>query len=96
MPRRATYRVQLRAEFGFAEAASQADDVVAFTRGEPACVLSLVQRRSLRRRGNWANTAIVLPVGRWQNLCDGGELCGEVCVADLLGQFPVALLERSG
>ncbi len=72
-----------------------ADDVVAFTRGDPACVISLVQRRSLRRRSRWGDTAITLPTGRWGNLCDGAEHHGEVRVADLLAAFPVALLERA-
>jgi (1->4)-alpha-D-glucan 1-alpha-D-glucosylmutase len=72
-----------------------ADDVLAFTRGEPACVISLVQRRSLRRRGGWGTTVITLPEGRWENLCDGHEHRGEVLVGDLLAPFPVALLERA-
>jgi (1->4)-alpha-D-glucan 1-alpha-D-glucosylmutase len=72
-----------------------ADDVVAFTRGEPASVISLVQRRSLRRRGRWGTTMITLPDGRWENLCDGGMRSGEVLVGDLCAAFPVALLERS-
>jgi (1->4)-alpha-D-glucan 1-alpha-D-glucosylmutase len=72
-----------------------ADDVVAFTRGDPACVISLVQRRSLRRGGRWGATMITLPEGRWENLCDGVEHRGEVRVGDLLPSFPVALLERA-
>jgi (1->4)-alpha-D-glucan 1-alpha-D-glucosylmutase len=71
-----------------------ADDVVAFTRGDPACVISLVQRRSLRRRDRWGNAVITLPKGRWANLCDGGRHRGEVLVGELLAHFPVALLER--
>jgi (1->4)-alpha-D-glucan 1-alpha-D-glucosylmutase len=70
-----------------------ADDVVAFTRGDPACVISLAQRRSLRRLGRWEATVITLPEGRWENLCDGVEHGGEVLVGDLLRAFPVALLE---
>lgn len=73
-----------------------ADDVVAFTRGDPACVISLVQRRSLRRGGRWGGTMITLPQRRWENLCDGAEYQGDVSVGDLLASFPVALLERAG
>jgi (1->4)-alpha-D-glucan 1-alpha-D-glucosylmutase len=72
-----------------------ADDVVAFTRGDPACVISLVQRRSLRRRGRWGATLITLPEGRWDNLCDGVGHSGGVLVGNLLRAFPVALLERA-
>jgi (1->4)-alpha-D-glucan 1-alpha-D-glucosylmutase len=72
-----------------------ADDVVAFTRGDPACVISLAQRRSLRRRGRWGATMITLPEGRWKNLCDGVDHGGEVLVAGLLYAFPVAVLERA-
>jgi (1->4)-alpha-D-glucan 1-alpha-D-glucosylmutase len=72
-----------------------ADDVVAFTRGDPACVISLGQRRSLRRRGRWGTTLITLPEGRWENLCDGDGHSGEVLVGELLHAFPVALLERA-
>jgi (1->4)-alpha-D-glucan 1-alpha-D-glucosylmutase len=71
-----------------------ADDVVAFTRGDPAGVISLVQRRSLRRRGRWEDTVITLPDGRWDNLCGSHEHHGTVLVGDLLHDFPVALLER--
>jgi (1->4)-alpha-D-glucan 1-alpha-D-glucosylmutase len=73
-----------------------ADDVVAFMRGDPPGVMSVVQRRALRRRGNWGETMIVLPDGAWHNLADDTSRGGEVMVADLLGRFPVALLERVG
>jgi (1->4)-alpha-D-glucan 1-alpha-D-glucosylmutase len=72
-----------------------ADDVVAFTRGDPPGVMSVVQRRSLRRRGNWGETMIMLPDGAWRNLADGTERVGEVRLADLLAAFPLALLERA-
>ncbi|HEX4578770.1 MAG TPA: malto-oligosyltrehalose synthase [Candidatus Dormibacteraeota bacterium] len=71
-----------------------ADDVVAFTRGDPACVVSLAQRRSLRRQGRWGDTVITLPEGRWDNLCGSREHRGTVLVGDLLEAFPVAVLER--
>jgi len=73
-----------------------ADDVVVFTRGDPPAVMSVVQRRALRRRGNWGETMIVLPEGAWHNLADDTEHRGAVRVADLLSDFPVALLEHVG
>ena len=70
-----------------------ADDVVAFARG--GLVVSLAQRRSLRRRSTWGDTMITLPAGHWRNLCDGTDHRGRVRIAGLLGSFPVALLERT-
>ena len=73
-----------------------ADDVVAYTRGDPPGVMTVAPRRSLRRSGNWGETMITLPDGAWLNLADGAEHRGEVALARLLGAFPVALLERQG
>jgi (1->4)-alpha-D-glucan 1-alpha-D-glucosylmutase len=74
-----------------------ADDVVAFIRGVPAAVIALAQRRSLTRRGQWGDTMIPLPDGDWRNLCDGVmHRAGAVALADLLADFPVALLEKAG
>ena len=72
-----------------------ADDVVAFTRGDPPSVLSLAQRRSQRRRGTWGDTMITLPAGRWHNLADGTAHSGDVLIGDLLARCPVALLESA-
>ena len=71
---------------------SLADAVVAFMRGD--AVISVAPRlvRSVERAG-WADTGLRLPDGRWRSL-DGTEHAGEVRVADLLGAFPVAVLER--
>jgi (1->4)-alpha-D-glucan 1-alpha-D-glucosylmutase len=72
-----------------------ADDVVAFIRGVPDAVVAIAQRRSLTRRGQWGDTMISLPEGGWRNLCDGSSVAaGAVPLGDLLGRFPVALLER--
>ena len=72
------------------------DDVVAFIRGVPAAVIAIAQRRSLTRRGQWGDTMISLPDGDWRNLCDGAMVTGGAPLADLLADFPVALLERAG
>jgi (1->4)-alpha-D-glucan 1-alpha-D-glucosylmutase len=65
---------------------------VAFMRGE--AVVTVVPRlvRSVGREG-WQDTTLLLPAGRWRSL-DGTDHEGEVSVADLLGRFPVAVLER--
>jgi (1->4)-alpha-D-glucan 1-alpha-D-glucosylmutase len=73
-----------------------ADHVVAFLRGDEVAVV--VPRLPLRlgAQGGWADTAIELPEGRWSNALDGGRSHGggRVALADVLGSFPVALLER--
>ena len=72
------------------------DDVVAFHRGTPAAVVTVAQRRSLRRRGQWGDTMVPLPDGRWGNLADGATgLEGTVALDTLLRDFPVAVLERT-
>jgi (1->4)-alpha-D-glucan 1-alpha-D-glucosylmutase len=46
--------------------------------------------------GDWAGTTIGLPEGRFTDVFDGKRtFTGEVHLADLLGPFPVALLERT-
>lgn len=70
------------------------NDLVAFTRGDPPAVMTITPRRSLRRRGTWGDTMITLPGGTWQNLCDGTTHQARARVADLLADFPVAMLER--
>jgi (1->4)-alpha-D-glucan 1-alpha-D-glucosylmutase len=86
---RGTYLpVRARGEF--------ADDVIAFIRGTPAAVIAIAQRRALTRRGRWGDTMISLPDGDWRNLCDGSHVPGGlIALPDLLGAFPVALLERA-
>ena len=72
------------------------DDVVAFIRGAPAAVIAIAQRRPLTRRGEWGDTMTLLPDGDWRNLCDGAAVPGGAAdLADLLANFPVALLERA-
>jgi len=66
---------------------------VAFARGD--AVVTVVPRlvRAIERDG-WGDTMLWLSDGRWRSL-DGTEHEGEVRVADLLGAFPVAVLERA-
>jgi (1->4)-alpha-D-glucan 1-alpha-D-glucosylmutase len=72
----------------------QAKRVVAYLRG--ADVLTLVPRWT-HAAEPWGDTAIDLPPGRWINRLTRAELQGgSLCVADLLAEFPVALIMRQG
>ncbi|MFP3940368.1 MAG: malto-oligosyltrehalose synthase [Thermoanaerobaculia bacterium] len=43
----------------------------------------------------WAGTALDVPAGRWRNVLTGEPVApGAAALAELLGRFPVALLER--
>jgi (1->4)-alpha-D-glucan 1-alpha-D-glucosylmutase len=61
-----------------------------------AGVVAVAPRLVLGLAGDWAGTTLALPDGRWSDALDGGTrtFSGEVPLADLLGPFPVALLER--
>lgn len=69
--------------------------VVAFARGEH--VITVVPRLVIKLGGNWADTVIELPNGRWHNALTD-EICnhGDVRLNDLFKRFPVALLFREG
>lgn len=66
--------------------------VVGFRRGE--CVAVVVPRLVLRLAGDWQDTTVELGAGSWLNVLDGTRHTDGVALADLLGRFPVALLER--
>jgi (1->4)-alpha-D-glucan 1-alpha-D-glucosylmutase len=71
---------------------SQGDAVVAFVRGGD--VITVVPRLPRRvSASGWADTVLDLPSGRWRGL-DGAEHVGAALVAELLGAFPVTILER--
>ncbi len=66
---------------------------VAFIRGEAA--ITIVPRLVLGLAGNWGDTAIELPSGRWRNELTGDVIDGGLTrLADLLRRFPVALLAK--
>jgi (1->4)-alpha-D-glucan 1-alpha-D-glucosylmutase len=45
--------------------------------------------------GDWGDTTLQLPDGRFEDVLDGKRtFTGEVPLAELLGPFPVGLLER--
>ncbi|HVF74236.1 MAG TPA: malto-oligosyltrehalose synthase [Acidimicrobiales bacterium] len=71
----------------------KAEHAVAFARGDEA--VTVAPRLVLRLDGQWAETAVELPDGRWTNVFTGEEHSGgPVELADLLRSFPVALLEH--
>jgi len=71
----------------------RANQVVAFVRG--GGVVTVVPRLVLRLNGDWGETTLALPPGRWRNEFTGEELWGGmVPLAVLLARFPVALLAR--
>ena len=76
----------------------KAGHVVAFLRGDR--VATVVPRLVLGLGGEWGDTTVELPPGRWHNVLTGtstGDVDGgPVLLADLLAAFPVALLERQG
>ena len=73
----------------------RSEHVVAFARGDAA--ITVVPRLVLKLDGNWGETAVEVPPGRWQNALTGENIQGgEVPLASLLKRFPVALLSREG
>ncbi|MDY7100327.1 MAG: malto-oligosyltrehalose synthase [Actinomycetota bacterium] len=71
-----------------------ADHVLAFARGEE--VVTVVPRLVLRLDGRWDDTTLDLGDGPWTDVLTGAEWPGgTVRLAELLGRFPVALLERA-
>ena len=72
---------------------ARADHALAYLRG--GRVLVLVPRLVLNLAGDWQDTRLSLPQGRWRNRLSGALLDGgDTLVGDLLAPFPVALLER--
>jgi (1->4)-alpha-D-glucan 1-alpha-D-glucosylmutase len=66
---------------------------VAFMRGEAA--ITIVPRLVLGLAGEWGDTAIELPTGRWRNELTGDIVDGGLTrLADVLRRFAVALLAK--
>ncbi len=63
--------------------------------GEPVTV-TIAFRWPLRLRPGWLDTRVHLPAGRWRDALTGRQVeGGERSLAALLGEAPVALLERA-
>ncbi|MEW6475109.1 MAG: malto-oligosyltrehalose synthase [Actinomycetota bacterium] len=78
---------------------AKAAHAVAFVRssreGEDG-VVAVTPRLVLALAGDWADTTLVLPEGRFEDVLGGNRtFTGEVRLAELLGPFPVAILERT-
>ena len=73
---------------------SRAEHVVAYRRGD--AVLTVAPRLWLTVQGAWDGTTVEIPAGRWRNRLTGACHCSDggksALVADLLRDFPVALL----
>jgi (1->4)-alpha-D-glucan 1-alpha-D-glucosylmutase len=71
-----------------------AQHAVAFSRG--ADVVTVVTRwpLALEQEGGWRHALLALPPGPWVDVLSGRSCQGEVLLKDLLGDLPVALLEK--
>jgi (1->4)-alpha-D-glucan 1-alpha-D-glucosylmutase len=77
-----------------AAAGSRREHVLAFLRGDD--VLALAPRLPWKLAGDWGDTTLGVPRGRWRDALTGAEVeGGAVAVQQLLARFPVALLERA-
>ena len=73
----------------------RAGHAVAFVRGGGA--VAVAPRLVIGLAGDWMDTTLELPPGRWRNLLAGGEEeGGNRKLGDLLAGFPVGLLEKEG
>ena len=77
----------------------KAAHAIAFVRSSQAGedgALTVAPRLVLGLSDGWADTTLTLPDGRWVDVLAGARsFGGEVQLAELLGPFPVALLERA-
>jgi (1->4)-alpha-D-glucan 1-alpha-D-glucosylmutase len=72
---------------------NQAEHVVAYVRANN--VVAIAPRLVLSLEATWAGTNLTIPSGSWHNALTGAALAGGPApMADLLDQFPVALLRR--
>lgn len=73
-------------------AGAEADHVLAFARGDT--VIPVAQRLPMKRSA-WTDTTLPLPEGTWRNVLDNDrEFEATASLAELLAEFPVALLRR--
>lgn len=70
-----------------------ADHALAFDRGGAVAVVTRLPL-GLAEAGGWRDTVLALPEGRWRDLRTDAVLEGLAPLAEVLGDFPVALLVR--
>ncbi len=71
-----------------------ADHAIVFGRGDG--IITIAPRLPLTLAGDWADTAIALPRGRWRNELTADTIDGgDNLLANLLARFPVCLLSRA-
>lgn len=71
---------------------SRLGHLLAFSRSEQ--IITVVPRFTLSLRGEWGDTALPLPAGRWKNQFTGESCDTEILPAQLFRGFPVALLTK--
>jgi (1->4)-alpha-D-glucan 1-alpha-D-glucosylmutase len=71
---------------------SRLGHLIGFVRSEQ--MITLLPRFTLSLRGEWSDTTVQLPAGRWENHFTGETHEGEVQPAHLFQTFPVALLTK--
>ena len=72
---------------------SKADLVVGFLRGEK--VAAITPRLIVTLNGEWGDTCLGLPPGRWRNHLTGDAVeGGKAMIGDVLARFPVAVLVK--
>ena len=71
---------------------SAAEHVVAFLRGQDVITVATRLAAGLDAAGGWDETSLTLPPGRWRDELSGGTYAGDVLLADLLSDLPIALL----
>lgn len=69
---------------------TEADHVLAFTRGAAPTLMVVVARPSVTER----DADVLLPDGQWTDVFTGASSSGRVGIDKVLAAFPVALLER--
>jgi (1->4)-alpha-D-glucan 1-alpha-D-glucosylmutase len=73
---------------------SRRDDLIAFARGGE--IVSVAQRFSLTRSGDWGDSHVMLPAGEYVDCLFERRISGGRCsAAELFQHFPVALLARN-
>jgi (1->4)-alpha-D-glucan 1-alpha-D-glucosylmutase len=76
----------------FAEG-SKAEHLIGYQRGKNIMVLA--PRLVMKLAGGWENTIVIIPVGDWRNYLTNSVVnSGKQRLADVFGDFPVALLVR--